>query len=46
MKGKVPAEEIEGLPAAWQVERIEPLQVPELDAERCLIWMRRSQGTL
>ncbi len=46
MKGKVPGDEIEALPAAWQVERIQSLHVPELDAERCLIWMRRSQGTL
>ena len=30
----------------WQVDHIQPLQVPELQAERCLIWMRRSQGTL
>lgn len=48
MKGKVPQEEIEALQTqgAWQVERIQPLTVPDLDAERCLIWMRRSQGTL
>ncbi|WP_063580191.1 16S rRNA (guanine(527)-N(7))-methyltransferase RsmG [Achromobacter ruhlandii] len=48
MKGKVPDDEIQALHARgeWQVDRIQPLQVPELQAERCLIWMRRSQGTL
>lgn len=48
MKGKVPHEEIEALQAQgdWQVTRVQPLTVPDLDAERCLIWMRRSQGTL
>jgi 16S rRNA (guanine527-N7)-methyltransferase len=48
MKGKVPEDEIQALHARgeWQVDHIQPLRVPELQAERCLIWMRRSQGTL
>ena len=48
MKGKVPDDEIQALHARgeWQVDHIQPLRVPELQAERCLIWMRRSQGTL
>ncbi|KRC71579.1 16S rRNA (guanine(527)-N(7))-methyltransferase RsmG [Achromobacter sp. Root83] len=48
MKGKVPEEEIQALHARgeWEVDHIQPLHVPELQAERCLIWMRRSQGTL
>ncbi|AOB24761.1 16S rRNA (guanine(527)-N(7))-methyltransferase RsmG [Bordetella bronchiseptica] len=48
MKGKVPDDEIEALQqhGHWTVERIEPLVVPELDAQRCLIWMRRSQGNI
>ena len=48
MKGKVPDDEIQALHArgTWQVDHIQPLHVPELQAERCLIWMRRSQGTL
>jgi 16S rRNA (guanine527-N7)-methyltransferase len=51
LKGKVPDDEIERLHKAgeWQVARIDPIDVPELDAQRCLIWMRRhgarSQGT-
>lgn len=48
MKGKLPEDEIQALHARgeWQVDRIQQLHVPELQAERCLIWMRRSQGTL
>jgi 16S rRNA (guanine527-N7)-methyltransferase len=48
MKGKVPDDEITALhvQTSWQVTKVEPLSVPELDAQRCLIWMRRSQGTL
>ena len=48
MKGKVPDDEIQALHARghWQLERIQALTVPDLDAQRCLIWMRRSQGTL
>jgi 16S rRNA (guanine527-N7)-methyltransferase len=46
MKGKTPDEEIDALreQGVWMVERIEPLAVPELDAQRCLIWMRRADG--
>jgi len=40
MKGKRPDEEIASLPPGVQVTAVEPLQVPGLDAERCLVWMR------
>ncbi|MFN9474995.1 16S rRNA (guanine(527)-N(7))-methyltransferase RsmG [Acidovorax sp.] len=40
MKGKHPAEEIAALPASVQVFHVEPLAVPGLDAERCIVWMR------
>ena len=40
MKGKRPEDEIAALPADVDVFHVEPLQVPELDAERCLVWMR------
>jgi len=40
MKGKLPHEEIAALPANVQVFHVEPLQVPGLDAQRCLVWMR------
>ena len=40
MKGKVPEEEIAALPADVEMFHVEPLQVPGLDAQRCLVWMR------
>ncbi len=41
MKGKRPDDEITALPADIEVFHVEPLTVPGLDAERCLVWMRR-----
>lgn len=41
MKGKTPAGEIARLPAGL-TSRVEPLQVPGLDAARCLVWVQRS----
>ncbi|MDO4768996.1 MAG: 16S rRNA (guanine(527)-N(7))-methyltransferase RsmG [Brachymonas sp.] len=41
MKGKQPLDEMAALPASVEVFHVEPLQVPGLDAERCLIWMRK-----
>ncbi len=40
MKGKHPADELAALPAAIDVFHVEHLQVPGLDAERCIVWMR------
>ena len=40
MKGKLPQDEITALPAEVEVFHVEPLSVPGLAAERCLIWMR------
>ena len=40
MKGKHPQAEIDALPADVQVFHVEPLAVPGLDAERCMVWMR------
>lgn len=40
MKGKHPADEIDALPASAEVFHVEQLQVPGLDAERCIVWMR------
>ena len=42
MKGKTPDEEIQALPPQVQVFHVEPLQVPGLDAQRCIVWMRRA----
>lgn len=41
MKGKNPDEELAALPAEVEVFHVEQLTVPGLDAERCIIWMRR-----
>ena len=40
MKGRHPSDEIAALPATVQVFHVEPLTVPGLDAERCIVWMR------
>jgi 16S rRNA (guanine527-N7)-methyltransferase len=41
MKGKLPCGEISELAPSVRVFHVEPLQVPELNAERCLIWMTK-----
>lgn len=43
MKGRYPPEEIAALPPAVEVFHVEPLAVPGLDAERCLVWIRRRE---
>lgn len=40
MKGRRPASEMAALPADVDVFHVEPLVVPGLDAERCIVWMR------
>ena len=40
MKGKHPNQELAVLPESVKVFHVEQLQVPGLDAERCIIWMR------
>jgi 16S rRNA (guanine527-N7)-methyltransferase len=45
MKGKLPADEQAALPADVEVFHVEQLQVPGLDAQRCLVWMRPRAGT-
>ena len=40
MKGRHPSDEIAALPPSVAVFHVEQLTVPDLDAERCLIWMR------
>jgi 16S rRNA (guanine527-N7)-methyltransferase len=41
MKGKTPDDELAALPSGVDVFHVEPLQVPGLDARRCLVWMRQ-----
>ena len=44
MKGLVPAEEITHLPSDIEVVQTQRLSVPDLDAQRCLVWMRPKQA--
>lgn len=47
MKGRQPDDEIEVLhrETIWSVDKVESLDVPELDAQRCLVWMSRKENT-
>ncbi|PUE06683.1 16S rRNA (guanine(527)-N(7))-methyltransferase RsmG [Limnohabitans sp. T6-5] len=40
MKGKHPQDEIDALPADVKVFHVEPLTVPGLDVDRCMVWMK------
>jgi 16S rRNA (guanine527-N7)-methyltransferase len=40
LKGKHPQDEIAALPPEIEVFHVEHLNVPGLDAERCIVWMR------
>jgi 16S rRNA (guanine527-N7)-methyltransferase len=42
LKGKHPAEELALLPPGVAVFHVEPLTVPGLDAERCIIWLQKA----
>ena len=42
LKGKHPAEELAMLPPGVAVFHVEPLVVPGLDAERCIIWLQKA----
>jgi len=41
MKGRLPTDEVAALPTEIEMFHVEQLSVPGLDAERCLIWLRR-----
>jgi 16S rRNA (guanine527-N7)-methyltransferase len=45
MKGKHPQDEIDALPADVKVFHVEPLTVPGLDVERCMVWMKPEAAT-
>lgn len=40
LKGKHPEAELEALPPNIDVFHVEPLAVPQLNADRCIVWMR------
>lgn len=42
MKGRNPLDEANDLPPGVQVFHVEPLQIPGLEAERCLVWLRKA----
>ena len=42
LKGKHPAEELAILPPDVAMFHVEPLAVPGLDAERCIIWLQKA----
>ncbi|CAN5880376.1 16S rRNA (guanine(527)-N(7))-methyltransferase RsmG [soil metagenome] len=41
MKGRMPSDEIGSMTAAAKVFHVEQLTVPGLEAERCIVWMRK-----
>jgi len=41
MKGRPPGDEIAALPTSAHVFHVEPIAVPDLQAERCVVWMQR-----
>jgi 16S rRNA (guanine527-N7)-methyltransferase len=45
LKGKHPAEELAMLPSDVVVFHVEPLAVPGLAAERCIIWLQKNRVT-
>lgn len=44
LKGMLPKEEIARLPAGWKVNKVQPLVVPGLNAERHLIFIEAGEG--
>ena len=46
MKGKHPVDELAALPVDVEAFHVEQLRVPGLDAERCLVWMRRCKAAV
>ena len=44
MKGREPLDEIAALPALAEVFHVEHLDIPALNAERCIVWMRKKPG--
>ena len=42
MKGKQPVDELAALQRSIEVFHVEQLKVPGLDAERCVVWMRKA----
>jgi 16S rRNA (guanine527-N7)-methyltransferase len=43
MKGRPPAAELESLPAGYRTFHVEALAIPGMNAERCIVWIRRTE---
>lgn len=43
MKGKYPQDEVQALPQDVHVFHVEPLRVPGLNVERCMVWVRPAE---
>ena len=46
MKGKTPEDEMAALPSSAEVFHVEQLKVPGLEADRCVVWMKKSATLL
>lgn len=44
LKGKHPLDELLALPPSVEVFHVEPVAVPDLNADRCIVWMRERMG--
>ncbi len=44
LKGKRPDEEIKQLPLSIKVLEVETVQVPRLEAERCVVWLKQKES--
>ena len=44
MKGRAPDDEAAALPMDVSVFHVEPLHVPGLDAQRCLVWLKPTKA--
>jgi len=42
MKGNYPHDELAVLPPSFRVDRVEPVQVPELNAQRHVVLIRKA----
>ena len=46
MKAQSPTEEITALPPTIEVFHVEQITVPQWDAQRCIVWMRRASHSM
>ena len=47
MKGRAPeVDELQALKGLALAERVEPIVVPGLDAQRCLVWLKPAPKTV